>query len=52
MLVARLRSLERRRHIEYWLTVLDGSNPAGAKAIAVAQHLYVIDNRLLAVARA
>ncbi len=49
MFEAAFRGLERRRHIENWLTVLDSRHTPGAKTIAVAQHFHVINNGFLAV---
>ena len=52
MFIAVLWRLEGGGHIEDRLPVLDGGDPAGAKAVAVAQHLHIVDDRFLTVAGA
>ena len=52
MLIAGLRGLERGGHIKNRFPVLNGRDPTGAEAVAIAQHFDVINNRFLAVARA
>lgn len=52
MLIAILWRLEGGGHIENRLPVLDGGYPTGAEAVAVAQHLHIVNDRLLAIAGA
>ena len=52
MLIAILWRLEGGGHIENRLPVLDGGDPTGAEAVAVAQHLHIVNDRLLAIAGA